>query len=200
MAQQVKIAGALFDSVPSIRVPDANDAYHPFVDPSVTTATASDVAQGKQFIAADGTVTQGTASGGGGGLEYESGTWTPTSDVSDYTIQFSKQHTVEPAFYMVSDAMGNDSGTANSNLAVYYANWYQATGEYIQGTSIKRYGAAGLLYRSSSGIGASSANITTAQDGTWATPTGIRAYTSSSSRYWRAGRTYAWIAVWAPTS
>ena len=98
MAQQVKIAGALFDNVPSIRVPDANDVYHPFVDPSVTTATASDVAQGKQFIAADGTVTQGTASGGGGGLEYESGTWTPTSDVSDYTIQFSKQHTVGPAF------------------------------------------------------------------------------------------------------
>lgn len=66
MAQQVKIAGALFDNVPSIRCPDANDVYHPFVDPSITTATASDVAQGKQFIAADGTLTQGTASGGGG--------------------------------------------------------------------------------------------------------------------------------------
>lgn len=66
MAQQVVIAGALFNDVPSISVPDSNSVYHPFVDPSVTTAAASDVAQGKQFIAADGTLTQGTASGGGG--------------------------------------------------------------------------------------------------------------------------------------
>ena len=66
MAQQVKIAGALFNDVPYIQCPDVNDVYHPFVDPSVTTAAASDVAQGKQFIAADGTLTQGTASGGGG--------------------------------------------------------------------------------------------------------------------------------------
>lgn len=65
MAQQVVIAGALFNDVPSISVPDSNSVYHPFVDPSVTTAAASDVAQGKQFIAADGTLTQGTASGGG---------------------------------------------------------------------------------------------------------------------------------------
>lgn len=65
MAQQVVIAGAMFNDVPSISVPDSNSVYHPFVDPSVTTAAASDVAQGKQFIAADGTLTQGTASGGG---------------------------------------------------------------------------------------------------------------------------------------
>lgn len=60
MAQEVLIAGALFSNVPSIRVPDSNDTYHPFVDPSVTTATASDVATGKVFIAADGTQTTGT--------------------------------------------------------------------------------------------------------------------------------------------
>lgn len=59
MAQQVKIAGALFDDVPYIRVPDESDVYHPFVDPSVTTATISDVSSGKQFIAADGTVSTG---------------------------------------------------------------------------------------------------------------------------------------------
>lgn len=60
MAQEVKIAGALFESVPKIQVPDSNDVYHPFVDPSVTTATASDVSSGKVFITADGTETTGT--------------------------------------------------------------------------------------------------------------------------------------------
>lgn len=74
MAQEVKIAGALFSDVPLIRVPDSNDTYHPFVDPSVTTAMASDVATGKVFIAADGTQTTGTASGGGG-----SSSWLPSS-------------------------------------------------------------------------------------------------------------------------
>lgn len=61
MAQEVKIAGALFSAVPIIRVPDRNDTYHPFVDPSVTTATAADVSSGKVFIASDGTQTTGTA-------------------------------------------------------------------------------------------------------------------------------------------
>ncbi len=59
MAQQVIIAGALFNDVPSISVPDSNDVWHPFVDPSITTATVSDVSSGKQFVAADGTVSTG---------------------------------------------------------------------------------------------------------------------------------------------
>lgn len=91
MAQQVIIAGALFNDVPSISVPDSNSVYHPFVDPSVTTAAASDVAQGKQFIAADGTLTQGTASGGGSSnwtlLKTQSlGTVTATTTATDMSV------------------------------------------------------------------------------------------------------------------
>lgn len=67
MAQDVKIAGALFSNVPSISVPDNSDVYHSFYDVSDTTATAEDVAQGKYFYTAAGVKTEGT--GGGATLQ-----------------------------------------------------------------------------------------------------------------------------------
>ena len=67
MAQDITIAGATFNSVPSIVVPTANNGSAIFVDPSPTTAAAADVASGKYFFDALGALTQGTASGGGGG-------------------------------------------------------------------------------------------------------------------------------------
>lgn len=64
MAKNVTIAGAAYSAVPSIDVPQTGGGTASFFDVSDTTATASDVAQGKVFYAADGTETTGTASGG----------------------------------------------------------------------------------------------------------------------------------------
>jgi hypothetical protein len=61
------VAGAIYEDVPSVRLPDSNGTFHPFTDTSDTTAVAADVAQGKTFHLADGTLATGTASGGGGG-------------------------------------------------------------------------------------------------------------------------------------
>lgn len=69
MAQEVRIAGATYQSVPSISVPDSNNTYHSFTDVTDTTATASDVASGKYFYTNAGVKTEGTITDGNN-LEY----------------------------------------------------------------------------------------------------------------------------------
>ena len=57
--------GATFSAVPYINLPKSGGGLARFDDCSVVTATAADVATGKIFVAADGTITEGTGSGGG---------------------------------------------------------------------------------------------------------------------------------------
>lgn len=67
MAQNITLLGASYSDVPSILLPKTGGGQASFTDVTDTTATASDVASGKYFYAADGTRTLGTSSGGGGG-------------------------------------------------------------------------------------------------------------------------------------
>ena len=66
MAQNITLMGASYSAVPAVTLPKTGGGTARFDDASVTTATASDVASGKIFLASDGTITTGTASGGGG--------------------------------------------------------------------------------------------------------------------------------------
>lgn len=66
MAQNITLMGASYSNVPAVTLPKTGGGTARFDDASVTTATASDVASGKIFLASNGTITTGTNSGGGG--------------------------------------------------------------------------------------------------------------------------------------
>ena len=66
MAQNVTIAGASYEDVPSVDMPTTGGGTSSFYDVSDTTATAADVASGKVFYSAAGVRSTGTASGGSG--------------------------------------------------------------------------------------------------------------------------------------
>lgn len=90
MAQNVTIMGASYSAVPAVTLPKTGGGTARFDDASVTTATASDVASGKVFVAADGTITTGTGSGGGGGgsVSVDQVTW-KNSSTSTVSHQFT---------------------------------------------------------------------------------------------------------------
>lgn len=68
MAHDITWLGNQYSGVPFLELPATGGGTARFDDCSVVTATASDVASGKVFVASDGTITTGTGSGGGGSV------------------------------------------------------------------------------------------------------------------------------------
>ena len=91
MAQNITIMGASYSDVPAVQLPKTGGGTARFDDASITTATASDVLQGKLFLSADGSITTGTGTGGGGGAVVQplsvttNGTYTAPSGVDGYS-------------------------------------------------------------------------------------------------------------------
>lgn len=69
MAQNITLMGASYTDVPAVELPKTGGGTASFTDVTDTTATASDVAQGKYFYTDAGVRTEGTSSGGGGGTK-----------------------------------------------------------------------------------------------------------------------------------
>ena len=225
MAQNISLLGADYSAVPSVLLPKTGGGTASFTDVTDTTAAAADVAAGKYFYTASGVRTLGTGSGGGGGgsltqdqngylvvpttggggstgLEYEEGTWTPTTDTDTTAISFTDTHTTAPAFALVQDIDNTTSSIASTDsVLVYiivnfngcYGSVPYSTGSYIVGMS--RYS-----YKTSSGQSMTGSQIATTNSmNNYITASGITFYTATT-RYFRANRTYKWIAVWAPTT
>lgn len=212
MAQNISLWGANYSLVPSILLPKQGGGTASFTDVTDTTAAAADVASGKYFYTSAGVRTAGTNSGGGGtGLVYETGTVTPTADNTRLYITYTNSHTEDPIFVGMYDTSPESSITSNSNVVFAWFDPYRWNGSgYPYSTSARRYAVACYAYRSSNSTTFAGTLVTYNSDNTgsssntysryWVDSTGFHPYSNSTSRYWRSGRTYKWIAVWKPTS
>lgn len=120
--KNISFMGAVYSDVPAVTFPDAGGGVARFDDASITTATASDVLQGKLFLSADGTITEGTNSGGGSGgdsawtkvaeTSYQvSTTYTSAATVATWATRHSEIHTDEKFVYVrIRDTAGKRAG------------------------------------------------------------------------------------------
>lgn len=152
--------------------------------------------------------------GGGGGLEYEQGTWTPNEDTTKGTITFTNQHTKAPFAFAVIDTSDPSTLTGSAILCMRYFDCYRAFGVgYNAGKS------GGVKYSTITVIEASANassfqtfnyNTTANSDSSfsstsnypkwWCTNTEIHICDGDTNGNCKAGRSYKWIAVFAPES
>lgn len=149
--------------------------------------------------------------GGSTGLEYETGTYEPTTDEYRPTINFINSHSVPPTILTMYDATGTNLDTTNSNIANTYIDLYRLAGvgySYNAQNSNFRYATLHYTYRGTnkSSINSGTQHFSYNSDNTtssssgypryWVSYNNFHPYSNSSARFWRAGRTYKWVAVW----
>lgn len=163
MAQNVTLLGASYSNVPAVLLPKTGGGTARFDDASVTTATASDVASGKVFLASNGTVTTGTASGGGG-MNWQAYLGTATRTANSYGATSVTLTVAKTGTYTVSWTAWRSSsqGTMGTNLHVNsttgtnqqtftstYGQCITLTGQhYNQGDVLTIYATSGSTSRS----------------------------------------------------
>jgi hypothetical protein len=144
----------------------------------------------------------------GGGLETESGTWSPTSDTKRGTISFSNTHDEPPAAFLVYDAGSTTTSSASNilQLCVDFAALFDS--DYGGGfyTDQSKGIRVNQIYSSTSAYGYYNVSrfayggkdTRDSQDVYYryfATETEIRPCYDPNN-YWRASRTYNWVAIW----
>ena len=167
------------------------------IDLSQDTVTqASHIVAGFVGHLADGTQVTGTG-GGSGGLEYETGTYTPASDVENPTISFTNTHTSRPFIAFIVDTAETTIPSSSASAHAAYLT-YEIIGKKIGGDA-NIYGRAQYFNQSTNSTSASGTNITSSNVGNYITTTGFTPRNGSNYKF-KSGRSYRWVAVWPPSS
>ena len=160
MAQNISLLGANYSAVPAVLLPKTGGGTARFDDCSVTTAAAADVASGKVFVAADGTITTGTNSGGGGGSDPKlvMGTFTtPSTEGAATTITLP----YTGSGYPIMATIVIDEGAYDTTTAWYTSIHRYAVGHYsmtkstigstptYQTSGAANYGVVCVIYKNS---------------------------------------------------
>ena len=113
MSQNITLLGASYSAVPACTLPKTGGGTATFTDVTDTTAAASDVASGKYFYTANGTRTAGTASGGGGSVQYD----TKTATASNYPVSLAfSSMKGQPKFF----SLRLNTSVSSSGSTTYY--------------------------------------------------------------------------------
>lgn len=222
MSQNITLLGASYSNVPSVSLPKTGGGTASFTDVSDTTAAASDVASGKYFYTANGTRTQGTASGGGGASNFVMGEFTvDTTTGAAHTVTIPYTGSGYPIAAMVFVAAGTYvSGTDWYSSMQRYAvgQWtysksnlssapnYSSSGAANQGVTTFIYKNSTSSSTSYSRSSAMTTNVLTSSNATGAGATCVRFkgnnhtlsyFTASTSYGLLAGETYKYIIVYS---
>lgn len=134
--------------------------------------------------------------GGGGGLEYEEGTYTATED-SIPTINFANSHTKEPSIVVFMKT--NTSETMPNNCGTFFAHFKvdDIFGSSMQtGVGLFRNNIYAQAHTSGSGSTSLNAAINTDNTNPIITSSSFKPYFSSTTYVCKTGETYKWIAIW----
>lgn len=201
----ISLLGATYSDVSGVELPvsGGGTASFPFVEGSQTVTT-----NGTYDVTALASLIVNVSGGGGSGLEYETGTFETSTDVNRPAISFAKTHTKPPSLIVMADIIVATAPVTDSVLCWDYEDTYQlfGSGTLGSGTTIM-YGRTHTQYRSGTSTGNSRTIMqydytdTAREDAIsctryYARESAFYPYPSSTARYWRAGRTYKWIAVW----
>ena len=206
MAQNITIMGGSYSDVPAVTLPKTGGGTATFYDASGSQTVTEN---GTYDVTALASMIVNVAGGGGSGLEYEEGTFSPSSDISRATVSFANSHADAPAVIVFADVTNTADTTSNTGWLWVWFDYYKIWGSRIYySSSSMRYAVAYYTYRGSSTSSLStgsmlcsnnsdsSSSSSTSYPKYHATSTEFHPYTNSTSRYWRSGRTYKWVAIW----